>query len=269
MKRILLINFIILSLGTFLLTAPLFAQTPPAQGKDKQKTEQKGDETTQGEKKQGEAQDTLTLKKESEPKEESVIDLISKGGWTMLGLGIITVIIIGFSLERAFYFKRQQIDTKGYYKRIEGALQDGGVDQVEAEIAHDNLLISKILRSGLAFKSAGAGRVEKAIENSASVEVGKLERGLNLLSNLGNLAPLIGFFGTVVGMRESFLQFVNKAAPTAKDLAIGVETALITTAAGLLVAIPAYLIYNLFIYYIDSFNIELERNASAITSELE
>ena len=114
----------------------------------------------------------------------------------------------------------------------------------------------------------GLARVEKAIETTAAVEIGKLERGLNLLANLGNLAPLLGFFGTVVGMRASFLQFVEKAAPTAKDLAGGVEEALITTAAGLIIAIPTYLIYNLFIYSIDSASIELERCSGEILDRL-
>ena len=104
---------------------------------------------------------------------------------------------------------------------------------------------------------------------SATVETGKLERGLNLLSNLGNLAPLLGFFGTVVGMRASFLQFVEKAAPTARDLAVGVEEALITTATGLFIAMPTYLIYNLFIYNIDSVTIELERCAAAVLNAVE
>ena len=86
---------------------------------------------------------------------------------------------------------------------------------------------------------------------------------------MGNLAPLLGFFGTVVGMRASFLQFVQKAAPTAQDLASGVEEALITTAAGLLVAIPTYLVHNLFIYYIDNFTMEVERSASVVTGEMQ
>jgi biopolymer transport protein ExbB len=117
-------------------------------------------------------------------------------------------------------------------------------------------------------RSRGVASVEKSIENTATVEIGKLERGLNLLSNLGNLAPLLGFFGTVVGMRHSFLQFVVKAAPTAKDLAGGVEEALITTQAGLLIAIPTYLVYNLFLYSIDTVTIELERCANELSDRL-
>jgi biopolymer transport protein ExbB len=200
---------------------------------------------------------------------ESIFTVIYKGGWTMLPLALISTIIVAFSLERWFYFRNQQIDTRGYYERITAALDQGGLDSVEQELSGDKLLISKILLYGLKSRARGMARVEKEIESAATVEIGKLERGLNLLANMGNLAPLLGFFGTVVGMRASFLQFVAKAAPTAQDLAAGVEAALITTAAGLLIAIPTYLVHNLFIYYIDNFTMEVERSASALTGEMQ
>lgn len=199
---------------------------------------------------------------------ESVWTFITKGGPTMIALAIISTIIIAFSLERFFFFRRQKVTTKGYHDRVIRALEDGGVEALNNEIKHDDLLLSRILRAGLFYRQEGSERVEKAIETEASVEIGRLEKGLNLLNNLGNLAPLVGFFGTVTGMRNSFLQFVEKAAPTARDLAGGVEEALITTITGLLIAIPAYFVYNLFIYYIDSLSIELEKNAATILSKM-
>ncbi|MCB1170383.1 MAG: MotA/TolQ/ExbB proton channel family protein [Leptospiraceae bacterium] len=206
---------------------------------------------------------------EESASENSVIDLLIKGGYTMIGLLLISTIIAAFALERYFFFRRNKLSTKGYYERIRGALQSGGLAGLEKELSGDDLFLSRILQDGLKRKDHGRREVEKAIEMSATVETGKLERGLNLLSNLGNLAPLLGFFGTVVGMRASFLQFVEKAAPTARDLAVGVEEALITTATGLFIAMPTYLIYNLFIYNIDSVTIELERCAVAVLNAVE
>lgn len=199
---------------------------------------------------------------------ETIWTFLKKGGPTMIALAIIFTVILAFALERFFFFRRQKINTKGYHDRVLKALEEGGVDALYKEIENDDLLLSRILRAGLFYRNEGAERVEKAIETEASVEIGKLEKGLNLLNNLGNLAPLVGFFGTVMGMRNSFLQFVEKAAPTARDLAGGVEEALITTITGLFIAIPAYFVYNLFIYYIDSITIELERNTAAILSRL-
>lgn len=200
-------------------------------------------------------------------REESIFQWIIKGGSTMAYLGVIVVIIIGFVLERYFYFKRSRVQTKGYYEKFRAAL-DRGIPDFETFLKEDGTILSRILSEGMRSRSRGVASFEKSIENTATVEIGKLERGLNLLSNLGNLAPLLGFFGTVVGMRHSFLQFVVKAAPTAKDLAGGVEEALITTQAGLLIAIPTYLVYNLFLYSIDSVTIELERCANELSDRL-
>ncbi len=205
---------------------------------------------------------------EAAPPKETLWDFIYKGGPTMIGIGLVSTVILAFALERYLAFRRANVSTKGFSDQVRTALDEGGVSAVVKLLEHDPRLIARILKEALHHKSEGRERVEKAIESQASVEIGKLEKGLNLLNNLGNLAPLLGFFGTVLGMRNSFLQFVEKAAPTARDLAGGVEEALITTIAGLFVAIPAYFIYNMFIYYIDSLVIELEKNATAVLEKL-
>ncbi len=192
------------------------------------------------------------------PAEEGIIDWIKKGGSTMIYLGIIGSLIIGFSMERYFFFKKSEVKTKNYFNHFENLI-NSDFSIFENFILNDKNLISRVIRNGLLHKNKDIDFIEKQIETHSLIELGKLEKGLNLLSNLGNLAPLIGFFGTVVGMRHSFIQFTIKAAPTAKDLAAGVEEALITTQAGLLIAIPTYLIYNLFLLWIDTITVELER----------
>ncbi|GIX40646.1 MAG: biopolymer transporter [Leptospiraceae bacterium] len=199
---------------------------------------------------------------------ETILDWINKGGGTMYILGLISSIIIGFSLERYYFFKKSGAKIKNYYNEFSNYLESG-LEELENFLKNDNRLISRILKEGIKYKNKDISLIEKQIENASIIEIGKLEKGLNLLSNLGNLAPLIGFFGTVVGMRNSFLQFVIKVAPTAKDLAGGVEEALITTQAGLLIAIPTYLIYNLFLYWIDSLSIEIERCGTLLINKIQ
>ena len=222
------------------------------------------------------AQTQDTLKDQSEkasenlnPEKESLWTFIVKGGSTMFGLGFISTIILAFAMERAMFFKKQKIHTKGFYEMLVRTLDEGGLDALEKRISQDKSLIARVISSGLTMKHLGRERMERSFGNNASIELGKLENGLNLLNNLGNLAPLLGFFGTVTGMRHSFLEFVLKAAPTARDLAGGVEEALITTIVGLFIAIPAYLIYNLFLYYIDNLTIEIERCANTIMDRID
>ena len=207
-------------------------------------------------------------KKKQQKTDEGLISLIVRGGWTMLGLGLISTIILAFSIERYLYFRRKGVATKGFSDQLASLLQSGDLGAVREELQRKKGLLSEIVAYGIDHQSLGVDGMERALERRATVEIGKLERGLNLLANFGNLAPLLGFFGTVVGMRASFLQFVIQKAPTAQDLAGGVEEALITTAAGLLVAIPTYLIYNLFIYQIDSLTTEVEVAAAQIRDTL-
>ncbi|MBE7437568.1 MAG: MotA/TolQ/ExbB proton channel family protein [Spirochaetales bacterium] len=195
---------------------------------------------------------------------ESLFGLIVRGGWTMVGLGLIATIICALGLERGYAFHKQNLRTRDFFRDIE----EKDPADLEAYLKGDPRLISRILLQGLREGDGAQGFV-RGVETTGSVELGKLERGLGLISNLGNLAPLLGFFGTVVGMRASFLQFVEKAAPTARDLAGGVEEALITTAAGLLIAIPAYMLYYLFTYITDHFSVELERATAHIQSLLQ
>ena len=251
-------TYLIFSVFFLLSSSPILSEEPPEQNNTEEAT-QTSEQSPPTEEK-GEAENESS---------GSVLDLLIKGGYTMIGLLLISTIIAAFALERYFFFRRNKLNAKGYFDRIQQTLQSGGLDALEKEIQSDDLFLSRILKDGLKRRSHGRREVEKAIETSATVEIGKLERGLNLLSNLGNLAPLLGFFGTVVGMRASFLQFVEKAAPTARDLAVGVEEALITTATGLFIAMPTYLIYNLFIYNIDSVSIELERCTAAVLNAVD
>ncbi|MDH5655026.1 MAG: MotA/TolQ/ExbB proton channel family protein [Spirochaetia bacterium] len=235
---------------------PVFSQEKPDQAPAAETTENQPE--------------AIPQKQEEEKPQESKESLwlfIYRGGITMIGLGIISVLIMAFAIERALFFRREKIGIKGFYDQMQSALDQGGLDAFEKMLAGDKRLISRVLLNGLRVKDKGRERMERAIVNSSTVELGKLEKGLNLLNNLGNLAPLLGFFGTVMGMRHSFLEFVLKAAPTARDLAGGVEEALITTIAGLFIAIPAFLIYNLFLYYIDNVTIEIEKCANIITDQ--
>ncbi|MFN3605239.1 MAG: MotA/TolQ/ExbB proton channel family protein [Leptonema sp. (in: bacteria)] len=203
---------------------------------------------------------------EAPQKKESLWNWIQKGGFTMIPLGLISSIIIGFSIERYIFFKRSGVRLKNYFENFSEKINN--LEELEKFLKEDQTIVSRILKIGIQNKDKEISLIEKQIESQSIIELGKLEKGLNLLSNLGNLAPLLGFFGTVVGMRHSFIQFVVKLAPTAKDLASGVEEALITTQAGLLIAIPTYLVYNLFIYWIDSLSVEIERCGNLLINKL-
>lgn len=118
-----------------------------------------------------------------------------------------------------------------------------------------------ILAAGLRRREEGTDRVMKAIENAGLIELAGLERGLVWLATLANIAPLTGFLGTVIGMIQAFQAIEIAGEVEATTVAGGIKVALITTAAGLTIAIPINIAHNYFVTQIDRQVIEMEESA--------
>ena len=110
--------------------------------------------------------------------------------------------------------------------------------------------------------------MEKAIETAASIEIALLERGLIWLATVANIAPLLGFLGTVSGMIHAFEAIAAAEEVSAKLVATGIYEALITTAAGLIVAIPVQAAHNYFVSRIDKFVIDIEESGAELIDSL-
>jgi biopolymer transport protein ExbB len=128
--------------------------------------------------------------------------------------------------------------------------------------------IAAVLHSGLLRAHRGPEAVEKAIATSGAIEMAFLERGLTALATLSNVAPLLGFLGTVSGMISAFAAIAAAEQVSAKLVAKGIEEALITTAAGLVIAVPITLFYSYFVTRIDRFVIEMEEASAEVVDEL-
>ena len=115
---------------------------------------------------------------------------------------------------------------------------------------------------------SGIDHVEKAVESAGIIEMSFLENGLVWLATIANLAPLIGFFGTVSGMIIAFQKIAEHGDVEPSIVAGGISMALITTAGGLLVAIPIQFAYNLCVYLIDRIIVDMEENASKFIDTL-
>jgi biopolymer transport protein ExbB len=123
-----------------------------------------------------------------------------------------------------------------------------------------------------ALKKFGMGheRVKEAIENAGRQEVSKLEKGLSILATVAGVAPLLGFLGTVTGMIQAFMRIEDLAgAANPSDLAGGIWEALLTTAFGLIVGIPAYAFYNYFLSSIKKFVSDMETVANDVVDTMQ
>jgi len=202
---------------------------------------------------------------------ENFLKYVHDGGppimWTLVTLFVLGIAITIWRLIVIFI---AMVNTKALYGRVYEALNEGsgGLEKASDICANTPGPVATIIHAGLARAHRGIDHVEKAVESAGAVETAFLENGLVWLSTIANIAPLIGFFGTVVGMIKAFRDIAEIGDVEPSIVAGGISIALITTAGGLLVAIPIQTAYNLCVWLIDRIVVSMEENASRFIDTL-
>jgi biopolymer transport protein ExbB len=197
------------------------------------------------------------------------IEFFNKGGifmWPLLACSIIGLAAI---IERAITLQRASTNTKKFIARVIQELRSNGVRAAIELCQSTRGPIAAIVHSGLVKADQGPEAVEKAIEAAGGIEVSFLQRGLMIMATVANVAPLLGFLGTVSGMINAFEAIAAAEQVSAKLVASGISEALITTLAGLVIAIPVQIAHNYFLSRIDRFIIEMEESSIDLVNELE
>ncbi|PIE03349.1 MAG: flagellar motor protein MotA [Acidobacteria bacterium] len=194
-----------------------------------------------------------------------IYDYIMKGGPAIMGfLTLLLIIGLAFIVERWIALSRAKVDTKKFLGDIQNALGAKNVKEAVSVCEKFKGPIASILKTGLMKFGKPKEEVEKIMETSAMHEIARLERGLPVLSTISNLAPIIGFLGTVTGMINSFDALSQLNDPGA--VAAGISQALLTTATGLIVSVPCLLAYSYYTSRVNAFIREIE-SASAVLME--
>jgi biopolymer transport protein ExbB len=191
-----------------------------------------------------------------------------KGGFFMHFLLLCSIIGLVFIIERLWTLSRARTNVRRLMARVIRGLRERGVQGALEECESTRGPIAAILHSGLLRAGHGPSAVEKAIETSGTIEMSFLERGLVAIATVGNVAPLLGFLGTVSGMISAFAAIAQAEQVSAKLVAKGIQEALITTATGLIVAIPMNIMHNFFVSQIDRFITEMEEASAELVNEL-
>ncbi len=190
------------------------------------------------------------------------------GGNFMHLLLACSLIALVFIIERLWTLSRARVNVKKLMMNVVRALRDDGVESALHECQRTRGPIAAILHSGLLRAQRGPEAVEKAIETSGTIEMSFLERGLVALATIANVAPLLGFLGTVSGMISAFAAIAAAEQVSAKLVAKGIQEALITTATGLIIAVPVTIAHSYFVTQIDRFIIEMEEASAELIDEL-
>jgi biopolymer transport protein ExbB len=175
-----------------------------------------------------------------------------EGGWQFMGIVLVCLILgLAISIERIITLNLATSNNKKLLAKVEEALEAGGVEQAKEVTKSTRGPVASIFTQGLMRMSEGLEMVEKSIIAYGSVEMGRLERGLVWISLFISLAPMLGFMGTVIGMIEAFDSIEAAGDISPALVARGIKIALLTTVAGLIVAVILQLFYNYLVAKID------------------
>ena len=192
-----------------------------------------------------------------------MVKLFVDGGWAMYPLLFLLVMGIGFAIERLITLSRAAIDAEEFFQQLEEALKSGGADRAAELCSETRGPVASVIHAGLLRLHRGIVHVEKSIENSGAVEMAFLERGMVWLSTVANLAPMVGFLGTVSGMIGAFQAIKTAGDVVPSQVAGGISEALITTASGLVVGIIIQFCYNFFASRIDRIIADMQEHTAA------
>ena len=177
---------------------------------------------------------------------ETMWGLVKKGGPIMIPLGIASIVALALAIERYISLRRDKILPDGFLKGLGQAWDSDPSGQAAEEFCDQNSgAAGHVFKAGIQWRDSGYQAVAKAIEDAGIREADKMKRSLRGLSIIAAVSPLLGLLGTVYGMIDAF-QRTSQSGGAAKtaDLATGIYEALVTTAAGLTIAIPALLLYQ-------------------------
>ena len=192
------------------------------------------------------------------------IVFMSKGGWLMwvlLGCSVISLAII---IERfMFFLSLNKFNTLRLVQEILKYVKESKIKEALDVCRNNSYYITNIVGEGICRYTEPKEAIKEAMENKSLYEIPKLEKNLSFLSTLAHISPLIGLLGTVMGLVRSFYVIEQKAQAAGmvnpSDIAGGIWEALLTTVAGLCIAIVSYLAYNYFVYKVNMYILEAEK----------
>src|SRR5260221_631162 len=189
--------------------------------------------------------------------------IIHAAGWPIYFLLAVSVIAVALIIERFMILRKEKIVPGGLLEKVLAAYQKQGVSEDMLENLSQDSPLGQVLASGLRNYKSSRYVMKDAIEEAGSAVAHELDRFLTTLGTIATISPLMGLFGTVVGMIEIF----NSQSPTGsnpQELAHGISVALYNTAFGLVIAIPAMIFFRHFRGRVEGFVVEMEQQAAKL-----
>ncbi|WP_281646982.1 MotA/TolQ/ExbB proton channel family protein [Parendozoicomonas sp. Alg238-R29] len=193
-----------------------------------------------------------------------MFELIKAGGWLMLPIVLCSVLATAIVIERLWSLRREKVAPKNLLPQVWKWFKDGDLTNDKLKELRRNSPLGEIMAAGLVNARHGREIMKESIDEAASKVVHELERYLNALGTVAAVAPLLGLLGTVIGMIDVFTVIMLEGSGNAAILAGGISKALVTTAAGLSIAIPAVIFHRFLIRRVDELVVTMEQDATRL-----
>ncbi len=190
---------------------------------------------------------------------------IVKGGPVMIPIILSGALILAIIIERLISLKNAETDNENFIRSIEERLQRRKIKEALELCNANDKPVPRIIKAGLLKSDRSREEIKESIDDAANHEIPVLEKYLGILATVATIAPLLGLLGTVTGMIRAFMVIEARAGLVHPgELAGGIWEALITTVAGLIVAIPSYLSYNYFVSRVNKIILQMEKTATKL-----
>ena len=196
-----------------------------------------------------------------------MIELMRAGGLLMIPIVICSVLITAIVIERLWTLDAKKVSPKNLVPQIWVWLKNDQLNSTKLKQLRESSPLGVILASGLSSYKSGKEAMIESTQTAASIVIHEMEYSLGTLGIIATICPLLGLLGTVTGMIQVFGETISSS-PATLSLAAGISSALITTAAGLIVAIPAYIFHRYFTRKIEVLILNLEQETSKLITSI-
>jgi len=198
-----------------------------------------------------------------------MLEIVVAGGWLMVPILACSIIAVAIIIERFANLRRKRVLPAGVLARVRQWAAQRELDRQHIEQLKRSSALGRVLAAALVNRRRDRVVIKDAVEDTGRHVVHDLERFLNTLGTIAGITPLLGLLGTVIGMIEVFSAIMIHGVGDPAELAGGISQALITTAAGLTVAIPSYFFYRYFRGLVRAYVVEMEQQALELLHTIE
>jgi biopolymer transport protein ExbB len=198
-----------------------------------------------------------------------MLEIILAGGWLMAPILLCSTLAVAITIERFWALRRSNVIPAGVGDMVEDWAARDELDVEHLNRLRNGSALGKVLAAALANRHRTRDVIKEAVEDTGRHVVHELARFLNTLGTIAGIAPLLGLLGTVIGMIRVFSSIMIHGVGNANELAGGISEALITTAAGLTVAIPSYFFYRYFRGVVEEYVVSMEEQAISLIGAIE